>query len=208
MAKRIIIIGGGGHCKSVIDVAEQCGYEIIGIIDRIENVGKIVLGYPIIGIDDDIPSFVNKGEFIIAIGQIENNKSRKRIAQIISNSNGKLATLVAKDAYVSKYAQIGEGSVVMHNAFVNAGAQIGQNCIINTNSIIEHDVKVGNFCHISTGTIVNGEGQIGDDCFLGSNSVINQNVRICQGVVVASLSVVVKDIVEEGVYIGVPVSKK
>lgn len=208
MKKPLILVGGGGHCKSVIDVAESAGYTILGILDMPEMVGTCVLGYSVLGTDDDIPNYVDKAEFIITVGHIKNNTVRKKIAERIETAGGKMTTIVASDAYVSKYATVGEGTVIMHKAFVNADAKVGRNCIINTMANIEHDAVIGNFCHISTGVMVNGGVNIGDDTFVGSQSVINQMINIKQGgVIVASLSVVNKDILEKGIYAGAPIEK-
>lgn len=181
MNKPLILVGGGGHCKSIIDVAESAGYTILGILDMPEMVGSSVLGYPVLGTDDDTPNYVDKAEFVITVGHIKNNAVRKKIAERIETAGGKLATIVASDAYVSKYATVGEGTVIMHKAFVNADAKVGRNCIINTMANIEHDVVIGDCCHISTGVMVNGGANIGDDTFVGSQSVINQMINIKQG---------------------------
>ena len=181
MNKPLILVGGGGHCKSVIDVAESAGYTILGILDMPEMVGTSVLGYPVLGTDDDIPIYVDKAEFIITVGHIKNNIVRKKIAERIETAGGKLATIVASDAYVSKHAIVGVGTVIMHKAFVNAEAKVGQNCIINTMANIEHDAVIGDFCHVSTGVMVNGGANIGDDTFVGSQSVINQMINIKRG---------------------------
>ena len=68
--KELILVGGGGHCKSVIEVAESAGYSILGILDMPEEVGKTVLGHKVVGTDDDIPQFVGKAEFVITVGFI------------------------------------------------------------------------------------------------------------------------------------------
>ena len=167
--KNIILLGGGGHCKSVIDVAESAGYNILGILDMPEDVGKKVLDYKVIGTDDDIPQYVDKAEFVITVGFIKNPTIRIKLYDKLKEAGGKLATIIASTAHVSKYAELGEGTVIMHHAFVNAGAKIGDNCIINTFVNIEHDAEVGNQCHISTGTMVNGECKIGESCFIGSS---------------------------------------
>lgn len=176
-SKNLILIGGGGHCKSVIDVAESAGYAILGILDKPEEVGKKVLDYDVIGVDDDIPQYVDKAEFIITVGFIKNPELRIKLYNKVLEAGGKLATLVASTARVSKYATLGAGTVVMHNAFVNAGAVIGENVIINTFANIEHDVHIGSHCHISTGAIINGDATVADSIFIGSQSVINQGVN-------------------------------
>ena len=202
--KNLILIGGGGHCKSVIDVAESAGYNILGILDIPEEVGKSVLNYKVIGTDEEIPQYADRTEFIITIGFIKNPAIRIRIYNRIKEAGGKLATIIASTAHVSRYAALGEGTVVMHQAVVNAGAHIGENCIINTFCNIEHDAVIGNQCHISTGTMVNGDCKVGDRVFIGSQSVLANGISVVEEIIVGACSVVRKSISEKGIYAGNP----
>lgn len=205
MKRPLILIGGGGHCKSVIEVAESAGYEIKGILDMPDEVGKEVLpGHKVIGTDDEIPQYVEECDFIIAVGFIKNPALRIKLYNKVKAAGGRLATIIASTAHVSKYAELGEGTIIMHQAFVNAGAKIGDNCIINTFVNIEHDAEVGNQCHISTGTMVNGECKIGENCFIGSQSVCANCIEIASDIVVGAGSVVRKSIRVKGIYAGNP----
>lgn len=205
MKRPLILIGGGGHCKSVIEVAESAGYEIKGILDMPDEVGKEVLpGHKVIGTDDEIPQYVEECEFVITVGFIKNPALRIKLYNKVKAAGGRLATIIASTAHVSKYAELGEGTVIMHQAFVNAGAKIGDNCIINTFVNIEHDAVVGNQCHISTGTMVNGECKIGENCFIGSQSVCANCIEIASDIIVGAGSVVRKSIRVKGIYAGNP----
>lgn len=205
MKRPLILIGGGGHCKSVIEVAESAGYEIKGILDMPDEVGKNVLpGHKVIGTDDEIPQYVEECDFIITVGFIKNPALRIKLYNKVKAAGGRLATIIASTAHVSKYAELGEGTVIMHHAFVNAGAKIGDNCIINTFVNIEHDAEVGNQCHISTGTMVNGECKIGENCFIGSQSVCANCIEIASDIIVGAGSVVRKSIRVKGIYAGNP----
>lgn len=205
MKRPLILIGGGGHCKSVIEVAESTGYEIKGILDMPDEVGKEVLpGHKVIGTDDEIPQYVEECDFIITVGFIKNPALRIKLYNKVKAAGGRLATIIASTAHVSKYAELGEGTVIMHQAFVNAGAKIGDNCIINTFVNIEHDAEVGNQCHISTGTMVNGECKIGENCFIGSQSVCANCIEIASDIIVGAGSVVRKSIRVKGIYAGNP----
>lgn len=205
MKRPLILIGGGGHCKSVIEVAESAGYEIKGILDMPDEVGKEVLpGHKVIGTDDEIPQNVEECDFIITVGFIKNPALRIKLYNKVKAAGGRLATIIASTAHVSKYAELGEGTVIMHQAFVNAGAKIGDNCIINTFVNIEHDAEVGNQCHISTGTMVNGECKIGENCFIGSQSVCANCIEIASDIIVGAGSVVRKSIRVKGIYAGNP----
>ena len=203
--KNLILVGGGGHCKSVIEVAESAGYEIKGILDMPDEVGKEVLpGHKVIGTDNEIPQYVEECDFIITVGFIKNPALRIKLYNKVKAAGGRLATIIASTAHVSKYAELGEGTVIMHHAFVNAGAKIGDNCIINTFVNIEHDAEVGNQCHISTGTMVNGECKIGESCFIGSQSVCANCIEIASDIIVGAGSVVRKSIRVKGIYAGNP----
>lgn len=202
--KNLILIGGGGHCKSVIDVAESAGYNILGILDIPEDIGKVVLDYKVIGTDDDIPRYADKAEFVITVGFIKNPAIRIRLFDKVREAGGKLATIVASTAHVSRYASLGEGTVVMHQAVVNAGARIGENCIINTFCNIEHDAVIEDQCHISTGAMVNGDCKVGKMCFIGSQSVLANGINICDDVIVGAGSLVRKNILKPGIYSGNP----
>lgn len=204
MSKPLVLVGGGGHCKSVIEVAESAGYSILGVLDMPEEVGKDILSTQVIGTDDDIPAYVDKAEFVITVGFIKNPAIRIKLYNKVKEAGGKLATIVASTAYVSKYAEIGEGTVVMHNAFVNAGAKVGCNVILNTFTNIEHDAEIGDQCHISTGTMVNGECKVGERCFIGSQSVLANCITIGDDVIIGAGSFVRKSIKEKGIYSGNP----
>lgn len=204
MNKPLILVGGGGHCKSVLEAAESAGYQILGVLDMPENVGKEVLSTKVIGTDDDIPSYVDKAVFVITVGFIKNPSIRIKLYNKIKEAGGKLATIIASTAYVSKYAEIGEGTVVLHQAFVNAGARVGKNVILNTATNIEHDAVIGDHCHISTGTMVNGECVVGERCFIGSQSVLANCITVGDDIIVSAGSFVRKSISEKGIYAGNP----
>lgn len=198
----IVLVGGGGHCKSVIDAVESAGYTILGILDMPEYVGSSVLGYPVVGTDEDLVRYVDKALFLVTVGHIKDASLRIRLHERILSVGGCLAT--ASTARVSRYASIGEGSVVLHHAMVNADAHIGKGCIINTFANIEHDAVIGDFCHISTGAMVNGNCAVGRGVFLGSQSVMVNGVGIMDSCVIAAGSVVRKNIVKKGIYSGNP----
>ena len=202
--KPLILVGGGGHCKSVIEVAESAGYQIKGILDLPQNVGKSVLGYPVIGTDEDISVYIHQTLFAVTVGHIKDVSLRKKIYENIIGLGGELPVIVASTARVSKYALIEQGCVIMHQAVVNADAKIGRGCIINTSSNIEHDVSIGNYCHVSTGAMVNGNCEIGSGTFLGSQSVTVNGIRITEGCIIAAGAVVRKNIDIRGIYSGNP----
>ena len=210
MKEPIILVGGGGHCISAIDVIESSGrFEIVGIVDVQEKVGGKVLGYPVIGTDEHIPVFVRDCQYFhIATGQIRSSVLRERLFNLVLDAGGTCPAIVSAHAYVSKYAKINDGTIVMHWALINANAEIGKCSIVNSKALLEHEVRIGAFSHISTGAIINGQAVVGDRCFVGSNAVIANNISIASEAIVGAGSVVVKDIDYKGIYAGNPVRKK
>ena len=207
--EEIILIGGGGHCKAVIDVIEEeRKYKIAGIVDLREKIGQKILGYEIIATDDDLPKLTNEYKnFFITIGQIQSAELRIRIFNILKEYNITLPIIISPYAYVSKYSKIGEGTIIMHHAIINTNSSIGKNCIINNQALIEHDVVIKDNCHISTGSKVNGKTVVGNNCFLGSNTVLSNNLSISDNCIISAGSVVLKNIDQQGIYIGNPLRK-
>jgi len=187
LKKNIVLIGGGGHCISAIDIIEnENKFNILGILDSNIKENNI-LGYKILGGDNLIPELVNKDTyFLITVGQIKSYSTRKKIAKILIENKAKLATIISTLAYVSKHATVGEGSIIMNGAVVNAKSTIGKNCIINTKSNVEHGVSIGDFCHLSTCAVVNGDSVIGNGTFIGSNATISNEVSIKENSIISA----------------------
>lgn len=174
--KKIYLIGAGGHCKSCIDVIESTQkFQIAGLFDLKENVGKKIGPYSIIGTDQDIAKYVNsENEFLITLGQIKSPDLRIKTAELLTQLKAKLATVISARAYVSSTAQVLEGTIIMHDALVNSYASVGRHCIINTKALIEHDARVEEFCHVSTGAVLNGNARLKKESFLGSMAVTKE----------------------------------
>jgi sugar O-acyltransferase (sialic acid O-acetyltransferase NeuD family) len=186
MFKKIVLIGGGGHCISAIDVIErQNEFKILGVLDNVKSKGEKVLGYEILGSDNEYKNFIDDNTyFLITIGQIKTSEIRYKIARNFCDL--KMATIISPLAYVSKHAKIAEGSIIMHHVCINAGVTIGKHCIINTKANIEHGVFVGDFCHISTAAVVNGDCTINSGTFIGSNATIKQGLTIKENTVISA----------------------
>lgn len=206
MARPLILVGGGGHCRSVIEAAESAGLEIAGILDMPGSVGSDCLGYKVVGTDDDIPRLAAGHDFVVTLGFINNPVRRIAIHNLIIEAGGTLATVVASTARVSRHASVGQGTVILHHAMVNAGATVGMGCIINTGADIEHDVAVADHCHISTGATINGGCTIGSRTFVGSGATVINGIEIAPDTIVGAGAVVCRNL-GPGTYAGVPARK-
>ena len=178
--KSIVLIGGGGHCKSVIDVIEQEGqFKIVGIVDKPELLGSNILGYSVIGNDSDLDGLAKKYQYaLITVGQIKSPSLRIKLFDLATKAGFTLPSIISPNAYVSKHSFIGNGVVVMHDAIVNASVSIGDNCIINSQALVEHDCAISKHCHISTNATINGGVTVKLGCFIGSGAIIKESTTI------------------------------
>ncbi|MGV8155245.1 MAG: acetyltransferase [Alkaliphilus sp.] len=207
MNKKILLIGGGGHCKSVVDSLLQANqYSEIGIIDKKENIGILTLSIPVIACDDDLPELYEEGyrHAFITVGSIGNTKLRIKLFEMIDKIGFEIPSIIDDTAIVSKHARIKKGVFVGKNAVINAGTSIGEGTIINTSSTIEHDCKIEEFVHIAPGTVLCGEVQIGANTHIGARSVVKQQIKIGANTIIGMGSMVVQDLKENIIAYGNP----
>ena len=129
----LLLIGGGGHCRSVIDVLERTGLPIAGIVQGEGCLAESVFNYPTLGQDADLNGLRSRyTQALVTVGQIKSPEIRIRLFCLLCDLGFQLPVIVSPLARVSPHAQLGAGTIVMHHAMVNAGAVVGENCIINT----------------------------------------------------------------------------
>jgi sugar O-acyltransferase (sialic acid O-acetyltransferase NeuD family) len=176
----ILLVGAGGHAKVCIDVIEQEGrFKIIGLVGQADEVGCSLLGYPVLGTDEDLSELISQSpNALVSIGQIKTPEHRMRLYKLLEKNGFNLPKVISPRAYVSTHATVGAGTIVFHGAVINSGAVVGENCIINSLALIEHDVMINDHCHISTGAIINGSAHIGAGVFVGSQSTVRDGITI------------------------------
>lgn len=209
MKEKIVLVGGGGHCRSVIDVIEAQGkFEVAGLVEKDTDSCRAIGCYESIGCDDDLPVLTGKFKyFLVTLGQINIGTRREKLFKYLKSFGVKLPIIVSPHAYVSRNVNIAEGTVIMHGAVINTGAKVGRNCIVNTGAIIEHETKVGDHTHVSTGSIINGQCNTGNNVFVGSKAIISNNIQIPDKTIIGAGCVIVKSILESGTYVGIPAQK-
>lgn len=192
----LLLLGAGGHCKACIDVVEAgAKFQIVGIIQALADSRDVLLDYPVLSSEDDLPTLLAETpNALITVGQIKSPETRIRLFDLLKTHNANLPVIQSPSAYCSRYASLGEGSILMHASLVNANARIGANCIINSQALVEHDAEVADHCHISTGARVNGGVRIGLGCFIGSGAILKEGIQIGACAVIGAGQVVLKDV--------------
>ena len=207
MKKKMLLVGGGGHCKSVLDSLQELNeYAEIGIIDNKENIGKSVLGVPVIGCDDDLTNLFENGYkyAFVTVGSIGNPSLRRKLFNHLGEIGYEIPSIIDPSARVSNHTKIDKGVFIGKQSIVNVGSQIREGAIINTGSIVEHDCQVNAFAHIASGTVLGGEVTIGENSHIGSNTTIKQQVQIGSNSIIGIGSVVLKNIDHQTMAYGNP----
>lgn len=197
MKNKIILIGGGNHCKVVIDAIKNSRkFSIYGIVDANLSKGKFVSGVKVIGDDDILKELFKKGirNAFITVGSIGNCEIRKRIYINLKKNKFHLPVVVHPKSIVANEVKLGKGTFVAAGAVINPCVQIGENVIINTSSSVDHDCVIGNFVHIAPGARLGGGVIIGDETHVGIGANIIQNIKIGKKCMVRAGTTLLHDI--------------
>ncbi|SDB24657.1 transferase hexapeptide (six repeat-containing protein) [Ruminococcaceae bacterium FB2012] len=193
---KLTIIGASGHGKVVADIAKLNGYDEIEFLDDNEELTTCG-NYPVTGSTEFAYSIQNN--VFVGIG---NAIIRKKIMEKLNDKA--IVSLVHPDAVIAEDVIIGQGSVVMAGAVINPGTVIGKGCIINTCSSVDHDCIIADYVHIAVGAHLCGTVTVGESTWIGAGATVSNNVTICRKCMIGAGAVVVKEIKEEGTYVGVP----
>ena len=193
---KLLLIGGGGHCRAVADsILSLEAYEELGIVDWTDS---SCFGIPVVGNDDDLPALMKDGwtDAFITVGSIGNTATRRRLFRMASQLGFRIPAVVDPTAVIARNVQIHDGAYVGKRAVVNPGSAIGICTIINTGAVVEHDCIVGDFAHVSPGAVLCGQVQVRTDAHVGAGTVVRQQLVIGTGSLIGMGSVVTKDIPE------------
>lgn len=198
----LVILGFGGHARSVADVALSMGIQSLCFVDPNAQPGENFLGHPVCTQwEDELPS--GWAVFPAAGGNADRLEQYRRIVR----QAWPMATLVAPSATVGRGGEIGSGSFVGQQAHIGPAARVGQCCIVNSGAVVDHESSVGDFSHISINTTVAGRCRVGSFVFIGAGATMVDKVNIPDNVTIGAGGLVLRSVDEPGIYVGVPVLK-
>lgn len=203
----IVILGGGGHAKVLIELVRACGkYDIVGILDPGLPKGSTVLDVTVSGGDELLDVLFKEGVRMacIGMGAVKDNSVRKNLYAEVRNLGFETPTLAHPGSIIARSVKLGEGVQVMAGAVIQADTSIGENTIVNTGAIVDHDCAIGRHVHICPGAVVSGGVSIGDDTFVGAGATVINGIRIGGGAVIGAGSVVIDDLPQGARVVGVP----
>ncbi len=211
MAGKILLIGGGGYCKQVIEIIrEDSLFDDIGIVEKDNTDEYDVLGEKIVGADYDLEHLFCDGwnNAFVSLGSVGNTKGRRKIFNILKEIGFFLPPIISKSANVAKSATVRDCSIIHQGAIIDADVSIGCCSIINKGCILSHDCIIGDFVHVSPGCTLLGNVKIGDDSHIGAASSVREGISIGKETMIGMGSIVVKNIPDRKLAYGNPCEVK
>lgn len=200
--KGLVVLGFGGHARSIADVALRCGIENLLFVDVNAAPGENFFGFPV---QVAMPERIPEGWCVFpAAGD---NALRRQQCDTIAGKGWPTIALISKNAYIGYNAKVGEATFVAPQAHLGPMTSIGRGCIINSLAVVNHECIVRDWTHIAVNANVAGRTHIGNNVFVGAGATIIERRTIVDDVIVGAGSVVIRDITIAGVYVGVPVKR-
>ncbi len=204
-AKRIIILGTGGHARVLVSLLRALGdWEIVGLLDRAKfREGELIGGRPVLDSWDDLEKFKrdNINYTVLALGD---NAERKEKFRELARLGFSVPTLTHPTAYLDPSSKPGDGSQICMGALIGAEAVIGANTIVNSGALIDHECQIGPHSHIGPGCRIAGRVSIGEETFIGIGVSVADKIKIGNNATIGAGSVVVDDIPDNATAVGVP----
>lgn len=202
----VLIIGAGGHARVLLDLMLEHSKILLGIVDANPALkGKEIFGVPVIGQDDLVFGYSPEAiQLVNAVGSVGSMLVRKGIFEKFKALGFSFQTIVHHSALLGKEVVLAEGVQVMAGVIIQAGAQIGRNSLINTASTVDHDCRIGDHVHIAPGATLSGNVTVGEGTHIGTGANIIQGVHIGRNVIVGAGAVVVGNLPDGVVAVGVP----
>lgn len=205
MKGKLLLIGGGGHCASIIDsLIDTCPYETVAVVDNCRTIEPLL--FSVVGSDNDLQELLHEGytHAFISLGSVGNADVRERLYNHIQSLGYLIPNIIDKSAIVSKDAVLGDGIYVGKNAVVGARSVVGNCAIINTSAVVEHDCNVAAFAHISTSGTLCGNVKVGIATHIGASTVVREGLSIGDHSIIGIGSVVTKSFGDHIVAFGNP----
>lgn len=205
--ERILILGMGGHAKSIVDSIERENkYEIAGYVINASEDSACVEKYPVLGCDDNLQELFLSGihNAVVGVGFLGDGDLRNQLYRKLKDIGYELPAICDPSAIIASGVSIGEGTFIGKGAILNADTNIGKMCIVNTGAIIEHDCAIGDFSHVSVGAVLCGGVNVGMNTFVGANATVVQERSIGDRTIIGAGAVVVRDVEEKCTIVGNP----
>jgi sugar O-acyltransferase (sialic acid O-acetyltransferase NeuD family) len=204
---KIIVIGSSGHAKVVIDIVESEGrFSIAGLIDSHGDADAKVLGYPVIGREEDLPRLLDEANISGVLIAIGDNFVRGKVAARLADTHPslELVSAVHPKSSIGKDVTIGEGTVIMAGAILNASSVVGRGCIVNTGASLDHDSRMGDYASLGPGCATGGNCRIGAYVAIGIGAIVSHGIAIGDHTVIGAGSTVISNIDTLRVAYGTP----
>jgi acetyltransferase EpsM len=195
----LVIYGGGGHSKALIDLLRAIdSYRIVGIVDDGLKKGREIMNVAVLGGAEVLPSLVQDGvqQAVNAVGGIGDVNSRIQVFKRLEAQAFEFPNLVHPSAWVEPSASLHAGVQVFPHAYIGSEARLGLGVIVNTGAVVSHECSLADYVNIAPGAMLAGNVDIGEGVLVGMGVTINLNVRVGAGAKIGNSAVVKTDVPE------------
>lgn len=182
MKSKLLIVGSGGHGRSVAEAILLSGaYEVVGFADDTDQPAGEIWGIPILGGTADLCAYRSLASAaIVAIGK---NEVRQSLSDALLRAGYELATVVHPRAIISPRAMIGPGCAIMAGAIVGTEALLGSGVIVNCGAIVDHHAQVLDFAHLGVNACMAGGTVLGRGAWMQAGAALGYGVKVADGAV-------------------------
>lgn len=207
LSNSIILLGGGGHAKVLVDLINKRNeFQIMGILDPVLETGMQIKEFAVLGTDAELPKLLDQGvrNVAIAVGSVKSNLLRKTLFDRSRELGFKIPSLVHPRTIISTDVNISDGVQIMAGAIIQTDTTIGEGTVINTGVQVDHDCQIGRQSFLSPGVVLSGGVVVGDNVFVGAGAVVIQGISIGDNAVIAAGAVVIQNVADGVLVKGVP----
>jgi sugar O-acyltransferase (sialic acid O-acetyltransferase NeuD family) len=210
---RVVIVGAGGHARSVIEAlrSRACGLEIVACTDPNRDlVGQLVDGVPVVGDDEHLPQLLAEGVTgaCLGVGGVGDNGPRARVFGRLRELGFELPQVVHATAIVAASARLGAGTQVLAGAIVGAAATVGEDVIVNSAAVVEHDCRIADHAHLATASALGGGTIVGEGAHVGIGACVLQGISIGERALIGAGAVVIRPVGADMLAVGCPASAR
>ena len=202
----MLLMGGGGHAKVLLDTLKLSGAQVLGVVDSNPKLkGQRLLEVEIIGGEDILDQFPGDQVLLVnGIGSVQQPGNRKALYERFVELGYEFASVTHPSSVIAKDVKLGRGVQIMAGAVIQPGCSIDSNTIVNTRAVIDHDCVLGAHVHIAPGVTISGNVKVGKQTHIGTGANIIQGVNIGENSLIGAGSLVTSNLPSGVVAYGVP----
>jgi len=206
----LILLGSGGHASVLAECIQLCGFSLYAVVSPTKPEGPLFeqsvwLNGDANALDLDVRQY----RVVNGVGSIGDTGKRKALFDLYKSKGFYFQNIVHPSAVISPHLRnLGEGFQALSGCIVNTGCHIGDNVVLNSRAVVEHHCRIGNHSFVASSATLCGSCEVEDQVHIGAAAVLNQGLFVGHGALIATGSVVIRNVTAKTLVMGVPARKQ